>query len=76
MNAFLAGWRVLLHMMLFLLGGSAAVLLCAVCLIAMILLINSVVDRYTAYLSRKWHKRGKPPGGRLAKIIYDHDDSV
>lgn len=76
MNAFLAGWRVLLHMMLFLLGGSAAVLLCAVCVIAMLLLIGAGIDRYTDYLSRKWHKRGKPPGGRLAKIIYDHDDSV
>ena len=76
MNAFLAGWRVLLHMTLFLIGGGAAVLLCAVCVIALLLLIGAVIDRYTAYLSRRWHKRGKPPRGRIAKIIYDHDDSV
>lgn len=76
MYEFLTGWQLTLRLLLYLAGGLSAVLLCVVAIIALFLLLNAVFDRYTTYLSRRWHKRGKPPRGRIAKIIYDQDDSV
>lgn len=56
-------------------GAVAAVALAAIVVLVLLALLGAVFDATTNVLARRWHRLGKSPRGRLAKIIYaDHGD--
>lgn len=56
-------------------GAVAAVALAAIAALVPLALLGAVFDAATNALARRWHRLGKCPRGRLAKIIYaNHGD--
>ncbi len=56
-------------------GAAAAVALAAIAVLVPLALLGAVFDAVTNALARRWHRLGRCPRGRLAKIIYaNHGD--